>query len=66
MPEAVRAMLSFGFGRIVGLNRVEARCIAENTASARVHEYKTARAPVPRPADRRRARGALRAGADTG
>ncbi len=35
MPEAVRAMVSFGFGRI-DLNRIEARCIAENTASARV------------------------------
>jgi ribosomal-protein-alanine N-acetyltransferase len=61
MPEAVRAMVSFGFGRI-GLNRIEARCIAENTASARVHEYKTARTPVPRPANRWRERGALRAG----
>jgi RimJ/RimL family protein N-acetyltransferase len=30
-------MVSFGFERI-GLNRVEARCIAENTASARVME----------------------------
>lgn len=37
MPEAVRAMVSFGFERI-GLNRVEARCIAKNTASARVIE----------------------------
>lgn len=35
MPEAVRAMISFGFGRM-GLNRIEARCIAENSASARV------------------------------
>ncbi len=34
-PEAVRAMISFGF-REMGLNRIEARCIAENTASARV------------------------------
>ena len=34
-PEAVRAMISFGFERM-GLNRIEARCIAENTASARV------------------------------
>ena len=37
MPEAVRAVIAFGFGRM-GLNRVEARCIAENTASARVME----------------------------
>ncbi len=37
MPEAVRCMLRFCFGRL-GLNRVEARCIAENTASARVME----------------------------
>jgi ribosomal-protein-alanine N-acetyltransferase len=37
MPEAVRAVIAFGFVRI-GLNRVEARCIAENTASARVME----------------------------
>jgi [ribosomal protein S5]-alanine N-acetyltransferase len=37
MPEAVRAVIRFGFGRI-GLNRIEARCIAENTASARVME----------------------------
>jgi ribosomal-protein-alanine N-acetyltransferase len=37
MPEAVRAMLSFGFERM-NLNRVEARCIAENAASARVME----------------------------
>ena len=35
MPEAVCAMISFGFGRM-GLNRIEARCIAENSASARV------------------------------
>ena len=35
MPEAVRAIISFGFGRM-GLNRIEARCIAENSASARV------------------------------
>lgn len=35
MPEAVRAMISFGFGRM-GLNRIEARCITENAASARV------------------------------
>ena len=34
-PEAVRAVIRFGFGRL-GLNRLEARCIAENTASARV------------------------------
>src|SRR3712207_4521023 len=37
MPEAVRAVIAFGFGRM-GLNRLEARCIAENTASARVLE----------------------------
>jgi ribosomal-protein-alanine N-acetyltransferase len=37
MPEAVRAVIRFGFGRI-GLNRVQARCIAENAASARVME----------------------------
>ncbi len=37
MPEAVRAVIRFGFGRM-GLNRVEARCITENTASARVME----------------------------
>jgi ribosomal-protein-alanine N-acetyltransferase len=34
-PEAVRAMISFGF-KEMDLNRIEARCIAENTASARV------------------------------
>ena len=37
MPEAVRAIIRFGFDR-TGLNRMEARCIAENTASARVME----------------------------
>ncbi len=37
VPEAVRAMISFGFGRM-NLNRIEARCIAENAASARVME----------------------------
>ena len=37
MPEAVRAVIRFGFGRM-GLNRVQARCIAENAASARVME----------------------------
>ena len=37
MAEAVRAMIRFGFDRMK-LNRVEARCIAENTASARVME----------------------------
>lgn len=37
MPEAVRAVIRFCFVRM-GLNRVEARCIAENTASARVME----------------------------
>ena len=35
--EALQAMISFGFERM-GLNRIEARCIAENTASARVIE----------------------------
>ena len=35
--EALRAMISFGFARM-GLNRIEARCIAENAASARVME----------------------------
>jgi [ribosomal protein S5]-alanine N-acetyltransferase len=37
MPEAARAVIAFGFGRM-GLNRIQARCIAENTASARVME----------------------------
>ncbi len=37
MPEAVRAVIRFGFGRM-GLNRVQARCIAENAASVRVME----------------------------
>jgi [ribosomal protein S5]-alanine N-acetyltransferase len=37
MPEAVRALISFGFERM-NLNRVEARCIVENVASARVME----------------------------
>lgn len=37
MAEAVRAMISFGFDRM-NLNRIEARCIAENAASARVLE----------------------------
>jgi [ribosomal protein S5]-alanine N-acetyltransferase len=37
MPEAVRAILRFGFERM-NLNRIEARCIAENAASARVME----------------------------
>jgi len=37
MAEAVRAMISFGFKKM-NLNRIEARCIAENTASARVME----------------------------
>jgi [ribosomal protein S5]-alanine N-acetyltransferase len=36
-PEAVRAMIAFGFEEM-DLNRVEARCVAENTASARVME----------------------------
>ena len=35
--EALRAMISFGFARM-GLNRIEARCIAENEASARIIE----------------------------
>ncbi len=35
--EALGAMISFGF-RHMGLNRIEARCIAENSASARVME----------------------------
>jgi ribosomal-protein-alanine N-acetyltransferase len=37
--EAVRAVIRFGFGRM-NLNRVEARCIAENVASVRVSCYK--------------------------
>ena len=37
VPEAVRAMIRFGFERM-DLNRVEARCLAENAASARVME----------------------------
>lgn len=37
MPEALRAVLACGFGRL-GLNRVEARCLVENVASARVLE----------------------------
>ncbi len=37
MPEAVRAMIRFGF-ETMNLNRIEARCIAENVASARVME----------------------------
>lgn len=37
MPEAVRTVLAFGFGSL-GLNRVQARCAAENLASARVME----------------------------
>ena len=37
MPEAVRAIIRFCFGRL-DLNRVQARCMAENTASARVME----------------------------
>lgn len=35
MSEAVRAMIRFGFERL-DLNRIEARCITENRASARV------------------------------
>jgi ribosomal-protein-alanine N-acetyltransferase len=37
MVEAVRAVISFGFQRM-DLNRIEARCTAENVASARVME----------------------------
>lgn len=37
MTEAVGAMIRFGFGKM-GLNRLEARCLAENVASARVME----------------------------
>jgi [ribosomal protein S5]-alanine N-acetyltransferase len=37
VPEAVRAMIAFGFEKM-DLNRVEARCVAENIASARVME----------------------------
>jgi [ribosomal protein S5]-alanine N-acetyltransferase len=37
MSEAVRAILRFGFERM-NLNRIEARCIAQNAASARVME----------------------------
>src|SRR5215210_8943165 len=37
MTEAVRAVIRFGFGRM-GLNRVQARCIAENVAAERVME----------------------------
>jgi RimJ/RimL family protein N-acetyltransferase len=48
MPEAVRAVIRFGFGRM-RLNRLEARCVAENTAFARVrsYSYKNARVPLP-------------------
>ena len=38
MPEAVRAVIRFGLGRAWALDRVQARCIAENVASARVME----------------------------
>lgn len=37
MPEAVRSLFSFGFG-MMKLNRIEARCVIANTASARVME----------------------------
>ena len=37
MPEAVRAVIHFGFEEL-DLNRMESRCISENTASARVME----------------------------
>ena len=60
MPEALRAVIRFSFGRM-GLNRVEARCIAENTASARVRSYKNAGVSVPCGARRWHTRGALRA-----
>jgi [ribosomal protein S5]-alanine N-acetyltransferase len=36
-PEHARAVIRFGFGRLE-LNRIQARCVAENTASARVME----------------------------
>jgi RimJ/RimL family protein N-acetyltransferase len=39
MPEAVRAMIAFGFEKM-GLNRLEARCITENTASVQYSTYK--------------------------
>ena len=35
MTEAARAAIHFGF-QVMGLNRVEARCVPANTASARV------------------------------
>lgn len=35
MPEAVRRVIRFGFERL-NLNRIEARCFAENSASERV------------------------------
>ncbi|GAB6876810.1 GNAT family N-acetyltransferase [Thermaerobacter litoralis] len=37
MTEAVRTLIDYGFSRM-GLNRIEARCIPENRASARVME----------------------------
>ena len=37
VPEAVRAMIAFGFEKM-DLNRIEARCMVENIASARVME----------------------------
>ncbi len=37
IPEAMRAVIHFGFERM-NLNRIEARCIAENTSSVRVME----------------------------
>ena len=37
MTEAVRAVIAFGFEQL-SLNRIQARCIAENVASARVME----------------------------
>jgi ribosomal-protein-alanine N-acetyltransferase len=36
-PEAVRAVFGYGFGRM-GLNRIQATCMVENVASARVME----------------------------
>ena len=37
MPEAVRRAVAFGF-EVIGCNRIEARCLPENAASARVLE----------------------------
>jgi ribosomal-protein-alanine N-acetyltransferase len=38
MSEAVRAVIRFGFVRIIRLKRIQARCIAKNVASARAME----------------------------